>query len=285
MSSATEQLALDALGTTGEKVRYEVTSEAIRGYALATDDPSPAALEGRVATPVFAIVPVWEAIAPASRAVATDEARKRVVHYQQDMVLHRPIEVGMKLVSSATPAALVARPNGSSLVIRTETRLEGGELVNEQYVTEFFRGVETSESRGGPQADHRLPEEVRETRPLAEIAHTIADDQTTRYAEASGDHFEIHLDDEAARHVGLPGRIVHGFCTLAFAARATCEAAGIEPTAVGRLAVRFSAPVFPGDELRTRVWQLRDGSYGFEAQAGDRIVLKDGRAELRSPAG
>ena len=75
---------------------------------------------------------------------------------------------------------------------------------------------------------------------------------------------------------------MHGFCTLAFASRAVCEAAGIEPTAVGRLAVRFSAPVFPGDELVTRVWQLEDGSYGFEAAAGqDRVVLKDGRAELR----
>ncbi len=87
---------------------------------------------------MFAIVPVWDAIAPASRSVASDEARKRVVHYQQDMVLHRPLEPGMELVSRATPAALFTRPNGSSLVIRTETRTVAGELVNEQYVTEFF---------------------------------------------------------------------------------------------------------------------------------------------------
>ena len=39
----------------------------------------------------------------------------------------------------------------------------------------------------------------------------IALDQADRYADASGDRFEIHLDDEAARRVGLPGRIVHGF--------------------------------------------------------------------------
>ena len=58
---------------------------------------------------MFAIVPVWDAIAPASRAVASDEARKRVVHYEQDMLLHLPMEAGMTLVSQATPVALLGR--------------------------------------------------------------------------------------------------------------------------------------------------------------------------------
>ena len=68
---------------------------------------------------MFAIVPVWEAIALASRSVASDESAQRVVHYEQDIVLHRPIEAGMTVVSRATPVALLARPNGTSLVIQT----------------------------------------------------------------------------------------------------------------------------------------------------------------------
>ena len=101
--------------------------------------------------------------------------------------------------------------------------------------------------------------------PIAEIAYPVADDQTARYAEASGDHFAIHLDDEFARSVGLPGRIVHGLCTMAFAGRAVLEVAGIaDPRTVGRLAVRFSAPLFPGETLTTRVWEV-DGGYGFDA--------------------
>ena len=79
---------------------------------------------------------------------------------------------------------------------------------------------------------------------------------------------------------------MHGFCTLALASRALREAAGVtDPTAVRRLAVRFSAPVFPGDALTTAVWSLGDGSYGFEMSNGDgRTVLKDGRAEFKSIA-
>jgi acyl dehydratase len=53
-----------------------------------------------------------------------------------------------------------------------------------------------------------------------------------------------------------------------------------DPRNVGRVAVRFSAPLFPGDSLSTRVWNI-DGHYGFEALNGDgNPVLKDGRLEL-----
>jgi acyl dehydratase len=280
MSTQLEQLRLDGLGIRGAEVRYEVTETAVRAYAEATDDDSPSALEGRVATPVFAIVPVWEAIAPASRSIATDEARKRVVHFSQDMLLHRPIEAGTMLVSTATPVALLQRSSGTALVIHTETRTTDGELVNEQWVTEFFRGVDSPASRGDQPADHRLPAGVADTGPIGEVVQAIADDQPDRYAAASGDHFVIHLDDEAARALGLPGRILHGFCTLAFTARAVCQAAGGGDPA--RIAARFSAPVFPGDVLTTRVWELGDHRYGFEASCGpDRTVIKDGLVQLR----
>jgi acyl dehydratase len=284
MSTQIGELSLDALGRPGQEVRYTVTAEAISAYAAATADSSPAARDGLVATPVFAIVPVWEASAPASRSIATDEARKRVVHFSQDMVLHRPIEAGAELVSSATPVSLLQRGSGTALVIHTETRTTAGELVNEQWVTEYFRGIDTPESRGEPPADHRLAESVTGSEPLGAVVQTIAPDQPDRYAEASGDRFVIHLDDAAARGVGLPGRIVHGFCTLAFTARAVRETVGApEDAQLGRIAARFSAPVFPGDSLTTRVWELGNGLYGFEAScAPDRIVIKDGLVRLET---
>ena len=75
-----------AIGRPGEARRYAVTGEAIAAYAEATDDVP--------GGPVFAIVPVWETVAPASRSVASDDARKRVVHYEHDILAHRPIEAG-----------------------------------------------------------------------------------------------------------------------------------------------------------------------------------------------
>jgi acyl dehydratase len=264
---------LDAIGCPTEEHRYQVTDEALRAYADATDDVP--------GGPVFAAVPAADVIVRASRSVAADDARSRVVHYEQDFLLHRPLEAGTTVVVQATPIALLARPNGSSLVIHVVTRSEDGEALNEQYVTEFFRGVEAPASVGERAPDHRLEADGKP--PLAEVAHPIAQDQTVRYADASGDHFAIHLDDGFARSVGLPGRIVHGLCTMAFAGRAVREAAGVDdPRALCRLAVRFSAPLFPGDTLTTSVWGLGEGIYGFVAAGSDGTpVIKDGRAELR----
>ena len=262
---------MDAIGREGTAHRYEVTDAALERFAAATDDAP-----GGV---VFAIVPVWPALAPASRAVAAEEIRPFVVHYEQDIVIHQPLVAGMTVLSRATPSAILPRPNGTSVVIRLETRDEAGELLNEQYVTEFFRGVEAPESVGERAPDHRLeaPDAT-----CAEVVHEVADDQTIRYAEASGDDFAIHLDDAFARSVGLPGRIVHGLCTMAFAGRAVLEVAGVRnPRAMRRLAVRFSAPLFPGESLHTRVWPIGD-RFGFECVNGaGSPVIKDGRADLR----
>ena len=271
MATGLASFDLSAIGRSGVEHRYQVTDGALDAYAEATDDVP--------GGPVFSVVPVWEAIAPASKSVASEDARRYVVHYEQDIVLHRPLEAGMALVSRATPVAILPRPNGTSVVIKTETRGEDGELVNEQYVTEFFRGVETDEGVGERAPDHRL--EVGGD-PTAAIRYRVAEDQTVRYAAASRDDFAIHLDDEFARQVGLPGRIVHGLCTMAFAGRAVLEAAGVDdPRAVRRIAVRFSAPLFPGESVTTRVWQL-DDAFGFESvNEQGTPVLKDGRLELR----
>ena len=40
--------------------------------------------------------------------------------------------------------------------------------------------------------------------------------------------------------------------------------------------------MFPGDVLTTRVWELDDRTYGFEAScAPERTVIKDGLVTLR----
>jgi acyl dehydratase len=262
---------LAAIGRAGNGYPYEVTEMAMQAYAEATDDVA--------GGPVFAIVPVWNAIAPASKAVASGEVRRSVVHYEQDIRLRRPLEAGMRVVSRAAPIAVLPRPNGTSLVIKTETHDEDGELLNEQYVTEFFRGVQADEEVGERAPDHRL---AADGDPVAEVTYLVAEDQANRYAAASGDDFAIHLDDEFARGVGLPGRIVHGLCTMAFAGRAVLEAAAIEdPGAVQRIAVRFSAPLFPGETVTTRVWEI-DGGFGFDSvNPQSTAILKDGRLELR----
>src|ERR1700752_3429962 len=61
---------------------------------------------------------------------------------------------------------------------------------------------------------------------------------TVRYAGASGDFNPIHIDEEFARQVGLPGRILHGLWTMAQVARAHTEEFG-GPESLASLSVQF----------------------------------------------
>jgi acyl dehydratase len=91
----------------------------------------------------------------------------------------------------------------------------------------------------------------------------------------------IHVDDEFAKSVGLPGIIVHGLCTMAMCSQAVVKTvAGGDPGRLKRLAVRFSKPVLPGNDVVTTMYDLGGGSYAFEATSAGATVIKDGRAEV-----
>ena len=77
-------------------------------------------------------------------------------------------------------------------------------------MTTFVRGAQGVEDTGEDAPGHRFDDSLRDQDPVAEVAQTFDSDQTYRYAEASGDPMQIHLDEEFAKSVGLPGIIIHG---------------------------------------------------------------------------
>ena len=108
---------------------------------------------------------------------------------------------------------------------------------------------------------------------------------TVRYAGASGDFNPIHIDEEFARAVGLPGKILHGLYTMALVARAQTEAAG-GPDRLKRLSVQFRGMGLPEQEIVvcSTVREERDGVIFVDAvaeQAGTAII-RNSEAELTS---
>jgi len=112
---------------------------------------------------------------------------------------------------------------------------------------------------------------------MSELRVTPDASTTERYARASGDHNPIHLDDEFARSVGLPGRILHGLYTMSLIARAQTEAFG-GPASLRRLSVQFRGAALPGHEIT------------IESTAGERdgacvavaiSVMQQGKAVVR----
>jgi acyl dehydratase len=106
---------------------------------------------------------------------------------------------------------------------------------------------------------------------------------TARYAGASGDFNPIHIDEEFARAVGLPGRILHGLWTMAQVARAQTEAAG-GPEHLRRLAVQFRGMGVPEQEVLVKgtVREAQDGRVLIDTVAvqGDKEIIRNAEAEL-----
>ena len=106
---------------------------------------------------------------------------------------------------------------------------------------------------------------------------------TVRYAGASGDFNPIHIDEDFAKQVGLPGRILHGLWTMAQVARAQTENAG-GPHALKRLSVQFRGMGLPEQEVKVRstVAEVRDGTAIVDtvAEQGGNEIIRNARAEV-----
>ena len=107
---------------------------------------------------------------------------------------------------------------------------------------------------------------------------------TVRYAGASGDFNPIHIDEEFARQVGLPGRILHGLWMMAQVARAHTEALG-GPEKLERLSVQFRGMGRMEEEITVlgTVHELTDdhARVSSEAKQAGKRIIRNGDADVR----
>jgi acyl dehydratase len=104
---------------------------------------------------------------------------------------------------------------------------------------------------------------------------TFTKEQIAAYAEASGDHNPIHLDDEFARSVGLPGVIAHGMLQMGIAGTVAAEAAG-GGERLRRIVCRFAGMVVPGDTVTFSAEPAGPGKLEIRAvnQRGEAVLTK-----------
>ena len=268
-------------GKTYPTLTYEVTADAIRTYAAATNEDNPAFTgSDPVGPPAFPIVPAQAVLGGALFDPELEVNLMRLVHGEEDHLLLAPIRPGDTLTVEGRLESIDVKESGETFTVFTRLTNQDGVTAAELRSLLFVRG---SGARTKAAAGEAPPEpEYVFTTP-----QTVDENQTYRYAEASGDHNPIHVDPEFARNAaGLPGIILHGMATMAFASRAVLDAvAGGDPARLRRIKVRFSKPVFPGETLTTRGWvESREGSvttYGFETLNGrGSQVLRNGIAEV-----
>jgi acyl dehydratase len=126
--------------------------------------------------------------------------------------------------------------------------------------------------------------ELKQGDAIPELRVTPDGGLTKRYAEASGDPNPIHIDEDFAKSVGLPGVILHGLYMMALVARANAALAGGDPRALKRLAVQFRGMGIPEQEIVVSgtVKEVEDGRIVVDTVAaqGENQVIRNAEAEV-----
>lgn len=235
--------------------------------------------DGLVALPSMAVVLGYPGFWLKEQNTGVDW--QRLLHGEQGMVLHRPLPVSGTVIGRTKVTGLVDKGEGKGALLYSKRDVfdkASGDLLATLTSTSFLRGDGGFGGASGPaRAFHPIPPRAADasldlpTLPQAALIYRL-----------SGDYNPLHADPKVAAAAGFPRPILHGLCTYAVACRAVLRlACANEAHRLKAMEVRFSAPVFPGETIRTEIW--RDGSeLAFRCWAVERNlkVLDNGRAQI-----
>jgi len=272
------------LGKKYEGGEYNVEATATKKYAQSYNDDNPAFLDekrpgGIIAPPQFGVVFSAPAMAQAMFDPDLNANIAMLVHGEQDMYFLKSVVPGDKIKTTAEIASIEDKGSGELLTLETISINQKGEEVLKARFGMFIR------VGGSGKKTEKPPEPQRGKIIFSQKMH-VKPDQSYIYADASGDHNPIHIDDNFAKSVGLPGIILQGLCTMAFVSKAVMdEYLNRDPLKLKRLKVRFSKPVLPNDDLTTVGWLIekrgRTHVLGLETTNQSGVtVIKDALAEV-----
>jgi acyl dehydratase len=204
---------------------------------------------------------------------------RKSVHGEQSLRMHRPMPPQGKLVSRLRVTEVVDKGPGKGAVVYIERKLDDahGPLATLD-ASLFLRG---DGGFGGPKREGLPPHPIPDRTPDL-VCDLPTRPETALIYSLCGDDNPLHTDPAHARAVGFERPILHGLASFGLAGRALVQTlCGYVPEKLVALAGRFSAPVYPGETLRTEIW--RDGavtSFRLRAIERDVIAINNGRAEV-----
>jgi acyl dehydratase len=235
--------------------------------------------KGLAALPTMAVVLAHPGNCLSSKESTVDYTK--VLHGEQALTLHRPVPPAGTVVGHGRVLDLLDKGREKGAVLyseRTVVDKATGAPIATMTSTTMLRGDGGWGGKSGPQpAPHRLPE----TAPDLGVDLRTYPNSALIY-RLSGDWNPLHADPKAAAAGGFERPILHGLCTFGVAGLALVKACcGGDPARLKHLQVRFSAPVYPGETIRTEMWRQGD-RVSFRARVVERdlVVLNNGLATV-----
>jgi NAD(P)-dependent dehydrogenase (short-subunit alcohol dehydrogenase family)/acyl dehydratase/putative sterol carrier protein len=204
--------------------------------------------------PSFSIAAIFDFLGQVG--AASNVKLSGILHGEQELIFHNPIPTAGTLTTEGKITHYYDKgPKGALVVGESETVHSNGKRLFTNITTIFAR---LDGGFGGEEAPPRAVE-FPEREPDFAVDAAPSVNQPLLY-RLSGDIFQLHVDPEFAAMVGFEKPIMHGLCTHGFACRALMASLTPgKPELVRRLACRFSRPLYPGDPIRTLIWNTADG--------------------------
>ncbi len=204
---------------------------------------------------------------------------RKVVHGEQSLVIHRSLQADATLIGRNSVEEIIDKGEGRGALLRVRRDLfeaETGLLQSSQTMTMFCRGDGGfgGPASGSPTASVILPDRSADT-----VVDRPTPPQAALIYRLGSDLNPLHADPAIAAAAGFDRPILHGLGTFGIAGFALMIGCGRRGSSLRELGCRFTAPFFPGETLRTEIWQ-EGGAVLFRCTALDRgsLVLDRGRA-------
>ena len=201
----------------------------------------------------------------------------KILHGEQGLILHKPLLTEGDIIGRSRVTGLVDRGEGKGALMYSEREVidaKTGDLLATVTSTSFLRG---DGGFGGPSGP------VKKPHPEPERAPDVSLDLATRPEQAliyrlNTDLNPLHIDPKIAAAAGFPRPILHGLCTFGTICHALLKTLCDYDTArFGKMDLRFSSPVYPGETIRTEIWHEAGGA-AFRARVveRDKVVVSNG---------
>lgn len=244
---------------------------------LAYVDP----LQGPVVMPAMVLVMAHPGFYLGDPASGVDP--KSVLHADQAIEILGPIPAAGEVASQTRITDVIDKGEGKPALIRAETTLsdDAGRTFARLNRTTFIRGG--GGFGGASEAKSPAPQRpAPEGQPDHIVDLETGAEQALLY-RLNGDLNPLHSDPELARKLGFDRPILHGLCSMGIVTHAALRALGdYRADSLRSIRLRFAKPVYPGETIRTEIWN--DGSFRALVPARDTVVIDGGFAAFDRPA-
>jgi acyl dehydratase len=228
-------------------------------------------------------LPSMATILGAARSPLSDPAYgadyTQAVNGEASVTLHRPLPVEGEITGTTRITGIVDKGRARGALVYSERTLRDGAGIPIATVgaTTFLRG---DGGCGAPDGPVREPHVLPSTVPDRSVDLPTRPEQALYY-RFNGDENPLHADPAGASRAGFPRPILHGLCTFGVVCHALVRVlCDYDPSRLRELEARFSAPVFPGETIRTEIWN--DGSFRARVVERDVVVVTNGRAQVHA---